>query len=136
MRHKKLYWLIPLFLTFLIFFNSSRNGMQSASLSQGIAKQLYFGWIPYSFFHFLLRKASHFIEYFGLSLSVQFAQHKHPLKKCIIFFYGPIVAILDEFLQFMTPGRSGQFSDVLLDSFAYFFALLLSLLLYFKKRKV
>jgi VanZ family protein len=60
---------------------------------------------------FLFFKSLHLIEYAILFIFVQFAIKKNSLSMAISYFY----AITDEFHQSFIPGRSGQFSDTLID---------------------
>ena len=99
-----------------IFYNSSLPAIESSELSEGLTYKLYELLnlnIDLQSFHVFIRKLAHFIEYFGLGLFAYYAfkSHKVALFLCVL------VACFDETIQLFTFGRSGQISDVLLDSF-------------------
>ncbi len=66
---------------------------------------------------YFIRKTAHFSVYtlLGILISLAMAQH---IKKFSLISYGigTIYAISDEIHQLYVPGRSGQISDVILDS--------------------
>ncbi len=66
---------------------------------------------------YFIRKTAHFSLYaiLGALISLAMAQH---IKKFSLISYGigTLYAVSDEIHQLYVPGRSGQFSDVLLDS--------------------
>ena len=71
-------------------------------------------------YHFFLRKAAHFTEYFVLGILVTITLRKVAWKKkwyCELMVIGLciLVASMDETIQLFVDGRSGQISDVLLD---------------------
>ena len=64
-----------------------------------------------------IRKAAHFFTYTLLGILVSLAMAQHISKFSLIsFVIGTLYAISDEIHQLYVPGRSGQISDVLLDS--------------------
>ena len=70
------------------------------------------------FWHFLLRKAGHFSEYLILGvlslLTLLRAELKYKEIKALGFCV--MIASIDETIQLFVSGRSGQISDVALDS--------------------
>lgn len=68
-----------------------------------------------------VRKCAHFAEYFALGTLLYFTvlsfTDKLNKKFYIPLCIGLITASVDETIQLFSPGRSGQFSDVLLDFF-------------------
>lgn len=70
------------------------------------------------FLHTLLRKAGHFSEYFILGMLSTFTvrQMRFERKKTGAFLFCVLVATMDETIQLFVSGRSGQVSDVMLDS--------------------
>lgn len=72
----------------------------------------------FEFLHFLLRKLGHFSEFFILDvLSIlTLLQTKLQSKGMIAIMFCVLVASADETIQLFVSGRSGQVSDVLLDS--------------------
>ena len=93
--------------------------------------------------HYFVRKAAHMTEYFLLALSLQlpltawFSQHLKPNFRIIIGFVSTVLfAALDEFHQSFVPGRSGNLTDVCIDSTGALIASLSLLLFYtlYKKK--
>ena len=74
--------------------------------------------VQLDFWHTLLRKAGHFSEFFVLGVLSMFAarQMRFERKKIIAFMFCVLVAAMDETIQLFVSGRSGQVSDVMLDS--------------------
>lgn len=114
MKSKKIFILFCIWICF-IWANSLLPATQSSELSGGLTYQLYhFLHLPIDFelFHTFIRKCAHFCEYAvlgGLAL-LSFGYRKRGLGISIL------VACLDETLQLFIEGRSGQISDVLIDS--------------------
>lgn len=126
-----------LLLLSLIFGFSAQNGEASGSLSLQVSLFLVRLFSPLfptaamedtSFLyaesiHYFVRKAAHMTEYFLLTLSLQLplAAWFHPpvsvrLRVWIGFFVTVLFAALDEFHQYFVPGRSGNLTDVCIDS--------------------
>lgn len=136
---RKAAWLIlSIFLMGLIFFFSSQNGSDSSGLS-GRFLFLLTWFLSEQQASFLIRKAAHFSIYFclgfsisGVFLPVNFPDHSNlsdaDQNKCGILqngFQKPFLLSLavvflyacsDEWHQTFTDQRSGQFSDVQLDT--------------------
>lgn len=121
----KYIWLIlALLLTLLIFFMSSRTGGSSGNLSAAIAREIIAvcsaaGIALEGDVEHLLRKLAHFVEfallaylwcktYSSFYVSVN-------MSTGYILFICLFTAVLDEFIQLHTPGRSSMIKDVLLD---------------------
>lgn len=68
--------------------------------------------------HHLLRKCAHFTEYFvlGVLMFLTMCQTKFKYKVLVGIFASGLVATVDETIQRFVPGRSGQVTDVLLDT--------------------
>lgn len=68
---------------------------------------------------FIIRKAAHFSEFFALSIMVtsSFKLYYGSIKKYVfhILFTLLMIPVADESLQYLSPGRSAQVSDILLD---------------------
>ena len=134
----KLLSFIPsIVLLFLIFGFSAQDGESSGSLSFEISLflvRLVSPLLPAAmseevlferaeFIHYFVRKAAHMTEYFLLTLSLQLplaAWLSHRLTPKLRIFLGftatVLFAALDEFHQTFVPGRSGNFTDVCIDS--------------------
>ncbi len=112
----------------LIFYLSSQPGEVSGNLSQGITAML-LGYLEQLLpmvdldmqaLHYFVRKNAHFIAYLILGLLSMNAvgrsgwSGKKRLLAVIIICV--LYAGSDEFHQLFVPGRSGQVSDVLIDS--------------------
>ena len=72
--------------------------------------------------NFIFRKICHFGEYFILGvLALSFVISLNKYSSCISFMYSTIFsilyAIIDEYHQTFISGRSGQITDILIDSF-------------------
>lgn len=75
----------------------------------------------------IVRKTAHFAEYtllgiLGFNAKNRFNDSKYSF---LFYLYGPINAIIDETIQYFTPGRSCQISDMILDSCGYVFGCIL-----------
>ena len=108
-----------------IFYNSSLPAIESSEVSEGLTYKIYEFLnldIEFYYFHIFIRKLAHFIEYFGLGL---FAFYAFDTK--LSFILCILVACFDETLQLFVVGRSGQISDVLLDSLGSSSCILLNL---------
>ncbi|WP_026672417.1 VanZ family protein [Alkalihalobacterium bogoriense] len=129
MKQNKLFpWLGVILWMALIFYLSHQPATESAELSTGImeimkqAVALVIPQLPFdeSVLHFLIRKGAHFFAYMILGILVFHALTKSnttgvkriwlTLVICVIY------AITDEVHQLFVPGRSGEFTDVLIDS--------------------
>ena len=134
---KLLSFLPALLLLFLIFGFSAQDGEASGSLSFQISLylvQLFSPLLPAAMsedvlldraelIHIFVRKAAHMTEYFLLALSLQlplaawFSKVLSWKKRIFIGFFSTVIfAALDEFHQSFVPGRSGNFTDVCIDS--------------------
>ena len=141
-------WLWVVLWMGLIFFFSSQPGKESAELSQGISQilinlvtrvspDLNVDWQA---FHLLIRKNAHFFVYLILGILVLRALLKTKpfsirtgITALLICF---IYAVTDEFHQLFVPGRSGQVSDVIIDTFGAAAGLALySAFLHLKQRR-
>lgn len=107
-----------------IWYFSSQNGSSSDAQSLVFA---HFFTIP----NFLVRKFAHAFIYFllGLSIGLPLARRHHPVFpsfKLIAFglLIGGLYATIDEVHQSFISGRSGQITDVILDSLAVLAGLL------------
>lgn len=88
-------------------------------------------------FNLPVRKTAHFIEYFLLAVFVVYALLilNVPSYLIIAIIYSVLFAISDEVHQLFIDGRSGQLSDVLLDSSGALIGVYITNLLIVKKKK-
>lgn len=120
------YILVSLFLMALIFAFSAQDAAASQKLSDGVLYKILSSLNLQQFmerYEIIIRKLAHFSLFFalGLSSSLMFfelgplGQGKVPPPICA-FIFNFLYAASDEIHQYFVPGRSMQFSDVLLDS--------------------
>lgn len=128
---KKYFWMgSTIFIMTVIFYFSHQNAVQSSEVSSSFLMELL------QMFHlevllenqtlefiltYLVRKSAHFVIYFCLGIgSYLWMKHTSLSDKAavIAFFICFVYSCSDELHQVFIPGRSGQVSDVLLDSFA------------------
>ena len=89
------------------------------------------------FVEFLIRKATHFIGYGVIGIIFYMFYRKLKLR------FAPFLAVasvfvlgsIDEYIQYYTPGRTGVFDDVLLDTAGAFTFVLLSTFITFVLKK-
>lgn len=89
----------------------------------------------------LLRKGAHFLEYTVLGVLLLLCANSHlsekwkKLRLPVAFVSGILYAGTDELHQYYVPGRSAQFSDVLLDSAGVLTGIILIVVLSCIRRK-
>lgn len=125
------YYLIIIIWTTIIFSFSLQSAETSSRTSSGFGKGLMEFSLPkmaenfenmslerQEYFHFLLRKSAHFVEYFILGLLINISVQGMKIRRTVRWgvLYCIFVASMDETIQLFVSGRSGQFSDVVLDS--------------------
>ena len=127
MKMRKHWWIwIPVILYIgFIYSNSLTAASVSSVISETVAAELasflkHFGLTVgnIELFHYYVRKMAHFTEFSGLGFLVSIAICICPLFKrrslnFILFLM--LVPFSDEMLQRLVPGRTGQFSDMMID---------------------
>lgn len=85
----------------------------------------------------IVRKTAHFAEYSLLGILGANANRawKDSKYSNLFYIYGILNAILDETIQYFTPGRSCQISDMILDSCGYLFGYIFLLLCIYMIKK-
>lgn len=127
---------ISVLLLLLIWSNSLQPATASDALSTGVLAQLQQFWhnitgsaFPLS--NHLLRKLAHFSEFFLLGLFTTLTGAACSQKKIrflpAILYVGLLSAVLDETIQYFSPGRGPQVMDVLIDHSGFCCGLLLAL---------
>lgn len=116
---------------------SNTNGNDSSSQSNFFADIiLQFINIDKETLTFLIRKIAHMSEYAILALFTYYALIKIAFNKRIIFQITFLISFLyacsDEFHQLFISGRSGQFTDIIIDSTG---CLIMLLFLYLWQKK-
>ena len=120
-------WLLVLAWLYLAVFLSRQSASDSAAVSGWIAQRgasaLSFLGIEvrYAVFHAFIRKFAHFCVHLVLAwlvyraLDISFTGQKFNIILCIIFC--SIIAIFDESVQNVAPGRVAQMYDAILNLF-------------------
>ena len=125
MKNKRnLYILLTLLWVVVIFTFSLQPADASNQISSGLVRKIVELFIPnisekgWEILHFLIRKAGHFTEFFVLGVFSVLAllQTKIRFEKSLGLSFCAMVATIDETIQLFVVGRSGQVSDVVLDS--------------------
>lgn len=140
---KIILWTIVIAYTLWIFHNSAQTGKVSANLSQTLSYRIYdslqcLHFMPFKLFHTLIRKFAHFSEYALLGILVSTVS-SHTIEerqqKLVIILWMILVPILDEGIQYFTPGRSAELRDCLIDMCGYSFGFLIAYLIKQRKTK-
>ncbi|WMJ85888.1 VanZ family protein [Anaerocolumna sp. MB42-C2] len=141
---KLLYWLPAVVMMLLIFQFSTANGEQSSGLSLGLTQKIIdtvtsvanIDLTPgeklsmIEAIHGPVRKLGHLTEYALFAITVAFPLYTfHQKRRWNLLFWCEGICILyacsDEFHQLFVPERSGQITDVLIDSIGITFGLLI-----------
>ena len=140
---KIILWTIVIAYTLLIFHNSAQTGKVSANLSQTLSYRIYdylqfLHFMPFKLFHTLIRKFAHFSEYALLGILVSTVS-SHTIEerqqKRVIILWMILVPIMDEGIQYFTPGRSAELRDCIIDMCGYGFGFLITYLIKQRKTK-
>lgn len=124
MNKKKVFWTaLTLFYLLLIYSNSMRTAPESTVQSQGLLELIekMFPFIIHNLglTEHILRKMAHFGEYLVLGMLLAQTVKTYGFlvrgQFWIVLISGLLMAAADEGIQLFTEGRSGQFSDVMLD---------------------
>lgn len=109
--------------TLIIFSFSLQTGEESSQVSGGIVSWIVTTICPAGFpyaelLETLIRKGAHFAEYFilGVLVALTIRETKCTKKVLAPWILGTLVACADETIQLFSNGRSGQLTDVMLDS--------------------
>lgn len=131
-RHTgKISFIITLLWVAVIFSFSLQPAATSSQVSRGVGHWIVDTFVPFlserletmpveqlELLHTLLRKAGHFSEYFilGILAVLTVLQTKLRYRRLSALFFCVLVAAVDETIQLFVSGRSGQVTDVVLDS--------------------
>lgn len=122
-RNTRWLWIAVLAgLTLLIFSQSLMNGersMQESSLVQSALRRVLGDGVVSRFLYRWIRKVAHFSEYAVLGGAWCGYDRRFRPSRWWMWGAGPVTAGIDECLQFVSPGRSPQLSDALLDCVGY-----------------
>lgn len=134
---KRYCWVLVALIILFIFMNSFTPAISSKELSSTVTTFVYQQLsnlhiqTEYETLHHFIRKLAHFSEYSFLGFVIAYACLNKPFIKSKIVNFGFffIVPCIDESIQWFTPGRSCEFTDVLIDSSGIVFGCLMFLLL-------
>lgn len=100
-----------------IFGNSMQTGENSGALSKAVLEILHSMGIMVS--ELFIRKSAHFLEYTGLgfllAIDIRRITRNWWARIFAPLFCGLLIPVFDEAIQLLTPGRSGEVRDVLID---------------------
>lgn len=131
---KQLLWWLPAALTMIIiFWFSSKNATESDATSNPIATEIltiieriigrfdgkeHVSWLE--LLNFVVRKAAHVTEYVILGITINIGFYHSHLRNRKLFLFSLLMATAyaatDEFHQLFVEGRSGQITDVCIDT--------------------
>ena len=142
MKNKRLVlaWTLLILWMLFIFIMSSFNGVMSSNQSGSIATLIYniFNISDTEKVSFIVRKCAHVSEFFILGILVINLVSKYNVKHIylISFIICVLYASSDEFHQLFVPGRSGQVTDIFIDTIGTIFSLLVMYLFNKFRKKV
>ena len=131
MKRNVLAWSMVVVWMGVIFFFSAQPGDTSGALSGGVTAWVFgvvdwmtpFMTLDFESFHSFVRKAAHFFVYAVLGLLMLRAlvlsgDDEVFAKRQVVWAWvlSTVYAVFDEVHQLFVPGRSGEVSDVVLDS--------------------
>lgn len=128
-----LWWLPAVFMMIVIFWFSSKTGLESDGTSNPVATAILnlieciFGEFDVNQhelwqeqLNFIVRKAAHMIEYAVLAMMIGLGCFQNLLRGrwmlLLPFFGSAVYAATDEIHQLFVEGRSGKITDVFIDS--------------------
>lgn len=123
MKKKTQYLITAIFLfgtllfVLFIFGNSMQTGETSGTLSKAVVG--FFRDMGITVPELFVRKSAHFLEYFALGLllaiDIRRITKNWWARVFAPLFCGLMIPVFDEAIQLLTPGRSGEVRDVLID---------------------
>lgn len=130
---RRILLILWIFNILFILYQGSLNGDKSSETSgqvvevvQNVLEEVRIE-VDSNVLHALLRDLAHVIQYFilGIWTALLFIQ------KPIFYYVGFIVMLLDESIQYVTPGRAFELKDLGLDTMGYTLALIIVIVLYY-----
>ena len=122
-RIARVMWPAALVLTTLVIWGFSLTPAEQSSQQSGFIRAFLL-WLlgegPLADFfiaHIRVRKLAHFAEYF--LLGGEWAAYSRVSGRPRLWLWGLPVAVVDELLQFLSPGRAPAVTDVLLDTVGF-----------------
>ena len=118
MKNKKFSLLLLIIWMILIFMMSSFNAAISSNQSGMIVNFIskIFNINNIELLGLIVRKFAHFFEYFILGIFMLNVIINYNKKYYLAYIFGILYACLDEVHQLFVNGRSGQITDVFIDS--------------------
>lgn len=146
-RYKVLRVLFPLLLLLCaaaIFLHSAEvgtlSGLRSDRVMNALNRMLEALGFGFRFTSHSIRKTGHFVEYLllGMLLMLTLRVYTGKVFKYISWplFAGLAIPVMDESLQLLVPGRSGQLTDVLLDYAGVLVGILIALFIILAGREL
>ena len=140
MRRK--HWIIITILWTAFIFTQSLLPGDISSNQSGFIVDVFYPWITklginisVNAVGFYIRKLAHFTEYFILGTFLFFMYRNKIKYPLFVFIHGLITASIDESIQLITPNRSGEVRDVLIDITGVMIGMLMIGVLYKLKKK-
>lgn len=136
MKNKKFSLLLLIIWMILIFvmssFNADISSNQSGMIVNFISK--IFNINNMELLSLIIRKMAHFLEYFILGILMLNVIINYNKKIYLSYIFSILYACLDEVHQLFVNGRSGQITDVLIDSTGIILGILLYRIIRYKKK--
>ncbi len=136
MKNKKFSLLLLIIWMILIFvmssFNADISSNQSGIIVSFISK--IFNINNIELLSLIIRKMAHFLEYFILGILMLNVIINYNKKIYLSYIFSILYACLDEVHQLFVNGRSGQITDVLIDSTGIILGILLYRIIRYKKK--
>jgi len=126
--NKTLSWAFVILWMALIFYLSHQPATESSELSTGMSEMILSAVnniiptldVDVSLFNYIVRKGAHFTAYFVLAILSVNALRRSGITRyrsaIVALGISVLYAISDEVHQLFIPGRSGEVTDVLIDS--------------------
>lgn len=144
-KRKIIYLIVAIIWICFIFGNSLLNGASSGRLSGGITEKVFKVLqsmhinITLDTLHHLIRKGAHVTEYFLLGIIIFLNVYEYMKEpKYFISFSVAIcllISIIDETIQTMVDGRSGNIVDVGIDSIGFLVSITILSIIFIKRNK-
>lgn len=136
MKNKKFSLILLIIWMILIFvmssFNADISSNQSGIIVSFISK--IFNINNIELLSLIIRKMAHFLEYFILGILMLNVIINYNKKIYLSYIFSILYACLDEVHQLFVNGRSGQITDVLIDSTGIILGILLYRIIRYKKK--
>lgn len=133
MKRKYIWFVLGFLITMFIFKNSLKNATESSSDSMKVLNALsqFASIFSITLSHKLVRKLAHICEFSAQSFCFENgfyskSNHRHFLYSA---FIGLLTAVVDEYLQSFSNGRSPEVRDICIDFFGTILAIVFVLII-------